>query len=377
MASKVTQPGWHGAAAPAACSQPASPSFPVGLLCAPQTCVAVPMYPLPLLALCGQFPPQCWMLEARSTAAPQPAGAMGTTLANFCTIGAVFANPPVDEGERDMGRNILGGASRTLWRAWWGLAPMAPLFWLFLPPCPVPPAVSAPWLTGSRLHSWDGEELEAKLPSCRRLSAPAPCWLLPAQPLAVIRQLPGPGAFPAARGSAAGLYRGPGGPCDRGSSGCAARLLCPGSGPAGSAGAIVCAGLPALRKRCPVSFPHIPLRRPCLTPCGPGSLREPPDPPAPPVTLPTPRPEEPHGLGVRACPGSAGTDTCRPVRLPRPSAVPDPPGAAAATAATPGTLGPAHNARPHWLPGPVGVAGRDRPEPALPAGPGERRRRSV
>lgn len=47
------------------------------------------------------------------------------------------------------------------------------------------------------------------------------------------------------------------------------------------------------------------------------------------------------------------------------------------TGGTPGTLSSAPKARSHWLSRPVGVTGRDRPEPALPAGPGERRKRSV
>lgn len=56
-----------------------------------------------------------------------------------------------------------------------GLAPMAPLFGLFLP--------RTPQLTQTRIHSWDGEELETNLLSCRGLFAQLPCWFWPAQPL--------------------------------------------------------------------------------------------------------------------------------------------------------------------------------------------------
>lgn len=82
-----------------------------------------------------------------------------------------------------------------------------------------------------------------------------------------------------------------------------------------------------------------------------------------PVTLPTLRPERPHGLGgvwipvlppVRVCPGSAGTDTCRPARLPLRSL--GPARGSGSTGASPGTLSPAPSALPHWLRRPVGVA---------------------
>lgn len=115
--------------------------------------IAVLMCPLPLLALCGQFPPQCWMLEATQVRTSSSArGCHGHhTPPNFCTTGATLANPPragetgpVDGVGGTRGRNALGGAGSSPWRAWGGLAPMAPLFWFFLPPCPAPPAVSAP-----------------------------------------------------------------------------------------------------------------------------------------------------------------------------------------------------------------------------------------
>lgn len=96
----------------------------------------------------------CWRLPG-SGPAPQPAGAMGHhTPPNFCTTGAAFANPPaqgepgcpVDEAGQDAGKKCSGRSCRSPWRAWRGLAPVAPLFGFS---CPVPPAVSAPWLTQS------------------------------------------------------------------------------------------------------------------------------------------------------------------------------------------------------------------------------------
>lgn len=142
-----------------------------------------------------------------------------------------------------------------------------------------------------------------------------------------------------------------------------------------SAGAIVCAGLPALRKRCRVSFPHIPrcagdpqaalahpvwLREPqrAFGTAGTEHLRLPRD-----SAHAAPRgATRPGGRWVpvlppvRACPGSAGTDTCRPVCPPPSLRGLGPARGSGCTGASPGTLGSAPNARPHWLPPPVGAA---------------------
>lgn len=173
------------------------------------------------------------------------------------------------------GRNAPGGAGRSPRKAWWGLAPMAPLFWLFLPPCPVPPAVSAPWLTQTRVHSGDGEELETNLASCRSLFAQLPCWLLPAQLLGVIRQLqlaPRTARFRAARGSLEHRQRGCG-------TGPAPAALC-WQRPRGVRRSHCLCRTPRAEEALPGFLPTHPAvrgtrRRPCLTPCAPGSLREP------------------------------------------------------------------------------------------------------
>lgn len=229
-----------------------------------------------------------------------------------------------------------------------------------------------------------------------------PCWLLPAQPLGVIRQ------SQLGLGAQHGLHRPAEGrgqvralttvwaPCQA-RSGCWTRARARSGAwvgglswqrPRVSAGLIVFAGLPALGKRCPVSFPHIPLcggpaggpGSPRVAPGASGNFRAPPalpgNPPArapagSPVTVPTLRPEQPHGLGGVRAPARQGrtrADLFAARPPPRSLCGLEPAGGSGGTGASAGPSAPPTTRAPIGCPGRWAWPRRDRPEPALPRG---------
>lgn len=148
--------------------------------------IAVLMCPLPLLALCGQFPPQCWMLEATQVRSSSSArGCHGHhTPPNFCTTGATLANPPQGRGNRASGWGGRDRGKKRSGRSWQlpveslvGTGAYGPVVLAFPAPLPSTPgrecSTVLPWLTQSGVHCWHGEELDTELLSCRGLFAPA------------------------------------------------------------------------------------------------------------------------------------------------------------------------------------------------------------